>query len=183
MTNQIRIHVGCGSNVLDGYTNIDLFPSGVPDVQQSDLFALALTDDSVDEILAEHVVEHMSFKEEEAFFFEAFRVLKPGGLLEIEVPDMEWLCERFLSGTEGFPSFYRIGVDGHYFGNGSSASSRWGIITTHFFGNQNGEGQFHKTGFSRDKVEAISEILGFDSVETKEMFNKGAQCLRSVFRK
>lgn len=179
-----KIHLGCGSKVLPGFLNIDKFVTGQTDVVQSDLEGLLLASGSVDMILAEHVVEHMSFQEEREFFQEAFRVLKPGGAgLEIEVPDLVWLCQEFLAGKTGFPSFYEVGSLDHYFGNGKSGGKRWGLITTHFFGNQNGEGQFHKTGFSVDKLESISEIVGFQECEVKKVMNKGAQCLRAVFRK
>lgn len=74
-----KIHLGCGSKVLPGFLNIDKFVTGQTDVVQSDLEGLLLASESVDMILAEHVVEHMSFQEEREFFQEAFRVLKPGG--------------------------------------------------------------------------------------------------------
>lgn len=50
---------------------------------------LKFADNSVDCLFLEHVLEHIKFKESLGFFKEAFRVLNPGGVLRIVVPDLE----------------------------------------------------------------------------------------------
>ena len=45
--------------------------------------------------------EHIPFKDEEQLFRECFRVLKKGGKLVVETPDMEWLTEGGLVGSNG----------------------------------------------------------------------------------
>lgn len=178
----MKLHLGCGPNIKDGYINVDAFVDA-PGVKKYDIFDLPLEDNSVDEILAEHLIEHIKFKDEEKFWKECFRVLKKGGKLRVETPDMEWLCKVFVENVDDFKSFYQVGAVDHYFGNGKSVEHRWGILTTHFFGNQNGEGQFHYNGYTKQKLEKIMELIGFTSCEVQKIFNKGAQALVAEFKK
>ncbi len=178
----MKLHLGSGKNIKEGYINIDAYVDD-PRVEKLDIFALPYPDNSVDDILTEHLIEHIRFKDEEKFWKESFRVLKKGGTMTCETPDMEWLCQRFVEANDDFKDFYRVGHKDHYFGNGRSVEHRWGIITTHFFGNQNGEGQYHYNGYTKAKLIKIGELIGFQSCEVTKIFNKGAQALVAVFKK
>lgn len=178
----MKIHLGCGKNIKEGYVNIDAYVN-YPRVEKLDIFNLPYKDETVDEILSEHLAEHIKFEDEEKFWRESFRILKKGGKLICETPDMEWLCHQFLEAKDDFKEFYKKGHTDHYFGNGRSIEHRWGMITTHFFGNQNGEGQFHFNGYTNDKFLKIANILGFSSCSVMKIFNKGAQALIATFIK
>lgn len=178
----MKLHLGCGKNIKDGYINIDKFYKDER-VLNYDISNLPYENNSVDEILTEHVIEHIPFKDEKMFWDECFRVLKPGGILQTECPDMEWLCKQFLKSKDDFKEFYKVGSPDHYFGNGKSINHRWGMITTHFFGNQNGDGQFHYNGYTEGKLLAISKLIGFSDVNIMKICNKGAHCLVSYFKK
>ena len=144
----MKLHLGCGPNIKEGYVNVDAFVDD-PRVVKADITNLPYADNSVDEILSEHVFEHVGFAEEERLFRECYRVLRPGGLLVVETPDMEWLCRAFMNATDDFKSFYKVGAVDHYFGNGRTTEQQQGMITTHFFGNQNGPGNSIATGTRR----------------------------------
>jgi len=178
----MKLHLGCGSKILDGYVNIDAYVDD-PLVSNFDILNLPYKDNSVDRVLAEHVVEHLPLVDEQPFFLEARRVLKEGADLVIEVPDMEWLCQRFLEGADNFTTFYKVGEPAHYFGNGIDEWQRWGIITTHFWGNQNGAGQFHRNGYTLPKLERIGQLIGFRDTKVHKAHNKGAQVLIAEFTK
>ena len=77
----LKLHLGCGNNFKNGYVNIDKYIHR-DDVHQFDILELPFTDNSVSEILAEHLVEHLSFREEKLFFYEVKRVLAKGGLIK-----------------------------------------------------------------------------------------------------
>jgi len=178
----MKLHLGCGKNIKPDYTNIDAYVKDER-IVNADILNLAYDDNSVDEILAEHMFEHIPFKDEERLFKECFRLLKKGGKLRIEVPDMEWLCKQFLEAEDDFKSFYQVGAVDHYFGNNKSIEQRWGMITTHFFGNQNGGGQFHYNGYTKQKLMKIATLVGFSSCEVIKIMNKGAQALVAVYTK
>lgn len=171
-----KLHLGCGKNIKDGFINIDQFVKA-PGVENIDVLNMPFPDDSIDEILSEHMIEHLPFESEEPFWRELFRVLKPGGRARIEAPDLEWLCAQFLKAKDEFTEFYKVGAVDHYFGHGRSIEHRWGMITTHIFGNQNGDGQFHYNGYTKGKFFGIQKILGFRSCAVQIVLSKGAQSL------
>ena len=178
----MKLHLGCGTNIKQGYINIDAFVIS-DEITNADILNLPYSDGSVVEILTEHLFEHIPYEDEPKIFKECYRLLIRKGKLIVEVPDMEWLCKRFLEAEDDFKEFYKVGAIDHYFGNNKSVEQRWGIITTHFFGNQNGEGQFHYNGYTKDKLIQISKLVGFSACSVIKIFNKGAQALVATFVK
>jgi SAM-dependent methyltransferase len=99
----IKLNLGCGDKLLEGYINVDLVEdrSGVkPDVN-CDLRNLSVFEsDYADEILSVHVVEHFWRWEVEHVLSEWVRVLKPKGKLILECPNLISACEEFLRDPE-----------------------------------------------------------------------------------
>jgi SAM-dependent methyltransferase len=61
---------------------------------------LPFQDDSVDAVYASHVWEHL-YRDRMLFLtHECFRVLKPGGVLRLVVPDLRHFCSEYLRSTE-----------------------------------------------------------------------------------
>jgi SAM-dependent methyltransferase len=94
-----RLNLGCGDKILPGYINMDVASSRSgrqPDVicDLRDLSALGA--DYADEILAVHVVEHFWRWEVEDILRGWVRVLKPGGRMILECPNLISACEEFL---------------------------------------------------------------------------------------
>jgi predicted SAM-dependent methyltransferase len=176
----LRLHIGCGTNALPNWINIDCIARVPGVVTDIDITALPYPDASVDEILAEHVFEHFSFAEEGIVWPEMARVLRPGGRLTMEVPDFAWVCRTFLNAQDDWRDFYVVGHPDHYAGCGRRLDQRWGILQTMFFGNQNGAGQFHHSAYTEGKLRAIGNKLGFQSIDVTRIFNKGGQALRAV---
>lgn len=94
----LRLQVGGGPNVLDGWLNTDLFPWRAP---QGGLFHLDATaplpfpDGSLDRIFTEHMVEHLEYDVVVGFLRECRRVLAPGGRIRVCTPDLEVLCRLY----------------------------------------------------------------------------------------
>ena len=179
----IKLNLGCGKNPLLGYTNIDMddletmkerypsreFREGV-EILQYDILDLPYEDNSVDEVRSESMLEHMSFLEEPKLFYEVKRVLRAGGIFNMSVPNFEKLFELFLAAKDEWKEFYRNDEEAiatvHWFGQYEySLDQRWGYLTASIFGNQNGEGQFHKNAYTPGKIEAIFKHLDFEVVE------------------
>jgi len=175
----LRLHLGCGTNMLAGWVNIDRVARAPGVVTDVDPTSLPYPDATVCAVLAEHVFEHFSFAEESRVWREMARVLRPGGHLVIEVPDFEWVCATFLQARDDWQAFYTVGAVDHYAGCGRALDRRWGILQTMIFGNQNGAGQFHCSAYTAGKLRAIADDLGFRGITIEKLFSKGGQALRA----
>ena len=91
----MRLNLGSGCRNVVGYTNVDLDPRA--DVN-SDIRTLPFDDDSADEVMAIHVIEHFYRWEVLDVLKEWRRVLKPGGLLVLECPDLGKLVNNLVRG-------------------------------------------------------------------------------------
>jgi SAM-dependent methyltransferase len=48
-------------------------------------------DDSAEAVFCSHMLEHLYVKQAERMFAEILRILKPGGVFRVAVPDLEWV--------------------------------------------------------------------------------------------
>lgn len=92
---RLKLNLGCGKRILAGYKNIDVKPFGNK-VIVMDVRDLEFEDESVDEILAECVLEHLPYFEIQETLWEWWRVLKFGGILKIVAPDFERIAKAYL---------------------------------------------------------------------------------------
>jgi predicted SAM-dependent methyltransferase len=61
---------------------------------------IPLPDDSVEVLYSSHMLEHLDREEARLFLKEAWRVLKPGGIIRLVVPDLEKLVEEYLTSKD-----------------------------------------------------------------------------------
>ena len=176
----LRLHYGCGSNILAGWVNIDLVERPGYACYNIDIEHLPYGDGKVDEVLAEHLLEHLDFAAEQRVWREIARVLRSGGQLTLEVPDFDWICRRFIEAQDDWRDFYDVGHPDHYAGCGRELGQRWGILQTMFFGNQNGAGQYHRSAYTEHKLHALAAKTGFASATVSTVFRKGGQALRAT---
>jgi hypothetical protein len=100
---QRRLNLGCGDKILEGYVNVDVAASRAgrrPDVL-CDLHKLEpIETDSCDEVMAIHVVEHFYRWEVVDVLREWLRVLKPGGRMILECPNLLTACQMVLANPQ-----------------------------------------------------------------------------------
>jgi hypothetical protein len=98
-TMPVRLNLGCGDKILPGYVNVDGVVGRAgkkPDIM-CDLHHLEpIADASADEVMAIHVVGHFWRWEVVAVLKEWMRVLKPGGRMILECPNLLSACEAIL---------------------------------------------------------------------------------------
>ena len=134
----IRLNVGCGSRRKLGYINVDKY---VEADRQMDIVKLDFDDESVTEVRAVHVLEHVSIDEGRQAVSEWVRVLKPNGKVHIEVPDFAVCLKMFLNDPEPY---------------------KWWIRT--IYGLQSAEGQYHKCGYTFAYLKGLLEEAGMSHV-------------------
>ena len=97
----ISLNVGSGGRGHPDWINLDVSPHHSDNYCTHDLRRpLPLASGTVRRILAEHVIEHIDFKDDiPKVFAEFFRVLEHGGVVRIIVPDVERFLQAYCSGA------------------------------------------------------------------------------------
>lgn len=150
----VRLNIGCGEKRIEGFIGVDLNPSA--DVV-SDIRVLPFEDGSVDEIMAIHVLEHIYRWEVEDTLREWRRVLKPGGLLALELPDILKVCQWMLSSDD-----QRYGLWGAYGDPGYKDPL-----------------MVHKWGWSEKELKSVLRECGFRAISTAPVrFHKKRRDMR-----
>jgi predicted SAM-dependent methyltransferase len=92
----LKLNIGCGPNLKVGWLNIDLF-SPQADLALDMREAMPFRDNSAIIIYSEHFLEHLDYPEPaNRFLKECYRILKPGGIFSVGVPDTEWPLEAYV---------------------------------------------------------------------------------------
>jgi SAM-dependent methyltransferase len=90
------INIGCGSVFHPAWTNIDVNPFD-PSVRRWDVQrGLPFRDGDTDACYASHVLEHLTSAAAGQLLAECHRVLRPGGIIRLVVPDLEAIARHYL---------------------------------------------------------------------------------------
>lgn len=139
-----RIEIGSGRWPKPGYTHIDIEPSTNPDIV-GDFRNMLFKD--LEEIRAEHLLEHFDRKEATDILKQWHSWLKIGGRLILETPDLEGICEHFFDT------------------NSYWANKEW--LIRHAYGSQEADWAYHKDGWYKEKFEKLLPELGFKIILIK----------------
>lgn len=138
----MKLNLGCGEDVRptsEGWVNIDIHPAEGVDRVMSFL-ELDYDAESADEILARHVVEHIHPDDWPGALVEWTRILKRGGTITIETPDLQKVCEGFCHDTGGL---------------------RWKWWHRVIYGPDRREGQPHLQGFTTSRLVGELTSIGY----------------------
>jgi predicted SAM-dependent methyltransferase len=96
MSNKL-LNIGCGYRYHSDWINIDHVKTG-PEVIVHDINkGLPFENGSIDAVYHAHVLEHFSKHDGAQLIQECYRVLKPGGILRVVVPDLEQICRLYIT--------------------------------------------------------------------------------------
>ena len=93
----MKLHIGCGKRILVGWENLDLkrSPKGVPPFNC--IKPWRFESRSVNAVYSEALFEHLTQYEQFKYLAECRRVLRPGGVCRIAVPDGRWSLEHLIT--------------------------------------------------------------------------------------
>jgi predicted SAM-dependent methyltransferase len=147
----LKLNVGSADVCLPGYTNIDRKHGG-------EAFPLTyndgtpVADESVDEILASHVLEHFGHNEVGNVVQDWARCLKNGGKLRVAVPDFTWIARAHFK-RDGRPYY------------------------AYLLGGQKDADDFHKCAFDRETLSSLLRQCGLHRVREWKSTNPDCSAL------
>jgi predicted SAM-dependent methyltransferase len=148
----MRLHIGGGGGGrVPGWKILDIQAGPAVDFvgDCSDLGQFG--DESIEEIYASHVLEHLGYLEElPRALAEFHRVLRKGGNAKISVPDFDTLCRLFVEPGLGLED--RI------------------MVMRMAFGGQVDPFDFHYVGLSEDILGSLLKDAGFSRAERVDEF-------------
>lgn len=133
----LKLDIGCGKKPKDGFVGVDRLLGG--ECVPLSINGKTFDDNSVDEIYASHVLEHLGHADSRLALREWHRVLKPGGRIRIAVPDIDFIIRAYVAGEP-------VNVGGY------------------MWGGQIDSNDYHKTGFDAGLLTALLNHIGFENV-------------------
>lgn len=167
-TKNVRfLEVGPGLlRIPAGFETCNLVDSGNADYIVDFLNNEIFNDNEFDLIYASHIVEHIPWYQTERLFSEFYRILKPGGVLEVWVPDGLKICKAFvdaeLLGSNDFKN------DGWYRFNDKKDPCLWASGRLFTYGDGAGttdHPNWHRAIFSERFLKEMFSIAGFIHIE------------------
>lgn len=140
----LRLHLG-GVQPKPGWSIVNVLPGPHVDYLGSCADLSAFPDGGVEEVYASHVLEHLSHRDELLpALREIARVLRPGGVLRLSVPDLDILIRLFQ--RPDLTVNHRL------------------IIMRYIFGAQETPYDYHKSGLTFDIMIEYLRAAGFTTV-------------------
>jgi predicted SAM-dependent methyltransferase len=96
------LNLGCGPKPAPGWLNCDLRAAQGVDLRCDLRGGLPLGTASVDAVAGIHLLQDLAWNEVLGALRELHRVLKPGGVLRIAVPDLDKAIHAYLAGDAGY---------------------------------------------------------------------------------
>ena len=92
------LNLGCGTQYLvdNNWINLDFISNNKNIVGCNLLNGIPFNDNTFDIVYHSHLLEHFNKKDGMEFIAECYRVLKPGGVIRIAVPNLEEIVKEYL---------------------------------------------------------------------------------------
>lgn len=149
----VKLNIGCGETKVAGYVNVDIRNDiGADLIINLEKIPYLFDSNSIDEILANDILEHFSHKNVEEIVREWHRILKSGGTLTLKTPDFENIINILKMDT----NFLSITAD--LIGK---PKKTWLSIPHWMYGAQDYPQNFHKLIFTKIELKKFLEYVGF----------------------
>lgn len=118
-----KLHLGSGDNVVDGWLNADKFRSAA-DIYLNAYNRFPFPDNTFKVIYSEHMLEHVYIDKVPFLLKEVHRVLAPGGVFRVTVPDLEIHAQNYVNKND---EFFKPIID-KYMGRWDTQKNKYWLI-------------------------------------------------------
>ena len=94
------LNIGCGRRYHRDWVNLDLDSTDPAIIRHDVTRGVPFEPSQFEAVYHSHLLEHLRPEQGEGLIHECFRVLKPGGILRIVVPDLERIARLYLETHE-----------------------------------------------------------------------------------
>jgi predicted SAM-dependent methyltransferase/trans-aconitate methyltransferase len=158
-----KLHIG-GTVASSGWEILNIIPLGCVDHVGNAEDLSRFSDNSFSCVYASHILEHFGYQQAlPKALREWHRVLQPGGILYVSVPDLDVLCGLFGDKT------------------GLSKSERFHLMRM-MFGGQTDQYDFHYVGLNEEFLTQFLIDAGFEAIERVSTFDMFDDASSLVFK-
>lgn len=167
------LHLGAGRNVLPGWLNTDYLGHCPACLRLDVRKRFPFGDESFEYVFSEHMIEHVSYDDGMHMLSECRRVLKPGGILRVETPDLCKIVSVYEEPLDQerleYLRFHAGVVKGHDVCASpciavNNAMRHWG----------------HRFVYDEETLRHVFSLAGFDSVERVEVGRSSHEALNGL---
>lgn len=162
---RIWLDLGAGAKHVPGYITCDKYDKDAD--LNFDMTFIPFTDKSVERIRSEHSLEHLTANNARECLAECFRVMKPGAVLELEIPNFEESACGFIGNAK----------------RGVNQVSDWYSKTIwgrQYTDNKIDLGQFHTCGFTREYIKSLLRNAGFQVISMHDSNKYGTPSIEII---
>jgi predicted SAM-dependent methyltransferase len=123
-----------------------------------------LRDGEVDLIFSSHLIEHLTRDEGRLFLNECHRVMKPGGVIRISVPDLQLIAKDYVEGHINEYRYVNVGVERA----SDDAEAFYELLLRN-----------HKTVYDDDSLTKLLQEAGFKEVHRVSAFDSRSPAMKT----
>jgi predicted SAM-dependent methyltransferase len=165
----LRINLGSNARYLEGWVNCDMARDLGGRIIRVDVRKRwPFPDDSAVAVNSEHLIEHLARDEAPLYLREAFRVLRPGGVIRTSTPDLGGIVDAFEAND---PNTLRI-----HQSHGYSARTVGEMVNNYFYM------WGHRQIYDFETLRLLLREAGFERVERATFNESRHQDLRAIDR-
>jgi SAM-dependent methyltransferase len=162
----LQLHIGSGPYNLESWINLDIFPA---QLSTNVLWGLPFTDGQCRFIFLSHLLEHLFYPTDAMGLLEdIYRILEPGGVVRIVVPDIEQCLRAY---QEGNREFFDKRVE--HWGAGDGNATRLEHFLSYAGAGPDPAWLFeaHKFGYDFETLERALQRVGFTMIKRCSFMN------------
>jgi predicted SAM-dependent methyltransferase len=158
------LHLGCGPNRFEEWLNADVDPLSRCDIILDATKRFPLPQGSSSAIFLEHMLEHLDLGGGFRCLSECQRVLRPGGVIRLSVPDLGRLIRFYEEDTREGREYLAFATN-HFVRPRPFVLSK-ALVLNLFFGRRWG----HQVMYDLDLMKQLLRLAGFEAVHEEAMF-------------